>query len=118
MLILVFTAPMLVKTSIFISWKANQDYIIENCCINRDKPELECNGKCQLSKQLKAVDQEASSNKPAAVPKLKLETLEMVLTTQEAFNHQLSGLIASIPVFAQSEYTYNYLSDCFHPPQV
>lgn len=31
----------------------NQDFIAANLCDNQDKPELECNGKCHLKKELK-----------------------------------------------------------------
>lgn len=37
-------------------YQLNIDYIIETYCINKDKPELQCNGKCHLSQQLMAVD--------------------------------------------------------------
>jgi len=30
----------------------NIDYIVEKYCVNKDKPVLQCNGKCHLSKQL------------------------------------------------------------------
>ena len=30
----------------------NYDYIVENLCENKDKPMLNCNGKCFLAKQL------------------------------------------------------------------
>jgi len=33
-------------------YELNIDYIIETYCINKDKPALQCNGKCFLSKQL------------------------------------------------------------------
>jgi|LakMenEpi03Aug12_release.lakeMendotaPanAssembly.Ray.scaffolds.fasta_scaffold722501_1 hypothetical protein len=34
----------------------NRDYIAKILCINRDKPEMKCNGKCHLAKQLKKQD--------------------------------------------------------------
>jgi hypothetical protein len=34
----------------------NRDYIAKVLCINRDKPEMKCNGKCHLAKQLKKQD--------------------------------------------------------------
>ena len=37
----------------------NYEYIVENLCENKDKIELQCNGKCYLFKQL----QEKSNNK-------------------------------------------------------
>lgn len=33
-------------------FELNIDYIIETYCVNKDKPQLQCNGKCQLAKQL------------------------------------------------------------------
>tara|TARA_R110002126_G_scaffold181407_1_gene330228 strand:+ start:298 stop:669 length:372 start_codon:yes stop_codon:yes gene_type:complete len=38
---------------------ANYDYIIKVLCENKDKPELKCNGKCYLSKQLAKEAQES-----------------------------------------------------------
>lgn len=38
----------------------NIDYIIETYCVNKDKPELQCNGKCHLSKQLQLVAPETN----------------------------------------------------------
>ena len=35
-------------------YHANRDYIARVLCENRDKPELHCDGKCYLAKQLKA----------------------------------------------------------------
>ena len=35
-----------------IEYVAQYDYIVSTLCENKDKPELECNGKCYLSKQL------------------------------------------------------------------
>jgi len=45
-----------------IYYQLNIDYIIETYCINTDKPELKCNGKCHLSKQLKLTANEKSKD--------------------------------------------------------
>lgn len=40
------------------------DYIKNELCVNRDKPEMECNGKCHLAKEMaKANDSESGSDK-------------------------------------------------------
>jgi hypothetical protein len=39
-----------------VAFWLNQTYIIENLCINRQKPELACNGKCYLKKKIKESD--------------------------------------------------------------
>ena len=33
-------------------YELNINYIIETYCVNKDKPQLQCNGKCFLAKQL------------------------------------------------------------------
>lgn len=48
MLFKAFLAP-----AIFIDFKLNQEYISKVLCINRDKPELECDGHCVLMDKMK-----------------------------------------------------------------
>lgn len=38
--------------SVFLAFELNKEIIIENLCENRDKPELECDGKCYLFNQM------------------------------------------------------------------
>ncbi|WP_299385637.1 hypothetical protein [uncultured Lacinutrix sp.] len=33
-------------------FELNIDYIIETYCVNKEKPQLQCNGKCHLAKQI------------------------------------------------------------------
>jgi hypothetical protein len=40
----------------------NQSYIAQNLCENRDKPQLQCNGHCQLSKKLKDEQRKEQEN--------------------------------------------------------
>jgi len=37
----------------FINYAINKQYIIREFCVNKDKPEMHCNGKCYLEKQIK-----------------------------------------------------------------
>lgn len=39
---------------IVVHYELNKQYIIEHFCVNRDKPEMHCDGKCHLKKQLQA----------------------------------------------------------------
>ena len=40
----------------YVEYVLNQDYIVEFLCSNKEKPELQCNGKCYLAKQLEKQD--------------------------------------------------------------
>ncbi len=45
----------------------NQDYIAEFLCINKEKPELSCNGKCYLMQKLNEQNEEKRQNLPPIV---------------------------------------------------
>ncbi|SNC74582.1 hypothetical protein SAMN06265337_2442 [Hymenobacter gelipurpurascens] len=45
------------RFGIVAGWWLNQDYIARVLCINRDKPQLKCNGRCHLRKELKAQEE-------------------------------------------------------------
>jgi len=91
----------------------NQDYIAEFLCINKDKPELECNGKCYLAKQLK----EASAEKEKNLPAIAMEEYPigiMSITTFEISETTETTLQANFQY--NNNYTFSYLNSVFHPP--
>jgi hypothetical protein len=51
-----------------IDYAINYDYISKVLCINKDKPELKCNGKCHLMKELASED-----DKPISSDKSKVQ---------------------------------------------
>jgi hypothetical protein len=53
----------------YIAYKLNYKYISTVLCENKKKPQMECNGKCHLSKELKKAAQEESSSKSQATGK-------------------------------------------------
>lgn len=46
----------------YVEYMLNQDYIAEFLCINKDKPKLQCHGKCHLAKQLSKQNENENSN--------------------------------------------------------
>ena len=49
---------------IFIDFKIHQESIAEEHCINKDKPEMNCDGKCYLKEQLSKVGPEEQHSTP------------------------------------------------------
>lgn len=86
---------------------------IEKLCENKDKPELACNGKCQLKKVA-----ESNSTDNNTTPNIR-DLNELVLF------HESPSIIVLKTDFGiyfqnynyQDLYSYFNLSDCFHPPQ-
>jgi hypothetical protein len=52
------------------SFILNQEKIAAELCINKNKPEISCNGKCQLAKQLEK--EEKQSNTPVSCKKINV----------------------------------------------
>lgn len=52
-IILSFLSITFQKVVLFSVYQVNKDFIIENYCVNKEKPELECDGKCHLAKMFK-----------------------------------------------------------------
>jgi len=59
----------------------NYDYIVETLCENRDKPELQCNGKCYLAKELSDTsDTDKKSPLWSELAKFEIQILHLVDT--------------------------------------
>ena len=53
---LLFVYTINFKSFVTISYFANQVEITDLFCVNKEKPELQCNGKCHLSKQIVEIE--------------------------------------------------------------
>ncbi|HVI43958.1 MAG TPA: hypothetical protein VM802_03795 [Chitinophaga sp.] len=47
---------------VMLDFYINQDYIARNLCVNRDKPQMHCNGKCHLRSRLNEEDRKNQEN--------------------------------------------------------
>jgi hypothetical protein len=100
-------------TVVFVSFKINQDYIAKNLCIDRDKPDSDCHGCCQLKKEL-GKQQEKES--PAPENELKKIEIQYFQVLAESLN--------LIPIKAQkllqpvtTPYHQINFEEIFHPPR-
>lgn len=102
-----------------LDYVANYDYIVKVLCENKEKPELKCNGKCHLMKEMA----KASENeKPLSQDKkTSIQESEILFVQQLPFFE-----IKFIPNSTQKEinlkytnlYCYNQIQSVFHPPTV
>jgi hypothetical protein len=68
LLLLAFATQLLSKVGIMVYYQFNKEYITKTYCVNKEKPQMHCNGHCHMQKQLKKQDEQP--NKPG-VPNLK-----------------------------------------------
>jgi hypothetical protein len=95
----------------------NYDYIVKELCENKAKPELKCNGKCHLMKELA----KASENEtPVSQDKKTSYTEFEILFLEKSASFEIANL--NFPI--QSEinaaysdlYIYENTVSVFHPP--
>ena len=115
-LILLFVGAMLRPVVPFLNYQVNRAYFAEVLCVNKDKPELKCNGKCHLKKQIKAQNEEENSS-----PKPLLRTLEKypvcVASELPEVDEQQENLGRKNCYFL-SPHSRDPLDQVFHPPQL
>ncbi|GGH63615.1 hypothetical protein HNQ91_002485 [Filimonas zeae] len=68
LLLLAFLLQTFSRTAIVLEFYANQQYIAQKLCENKNKPQLKCGGKCQLHKKLQQEESKDEEN-----PERKLE---------------------------------------------
>ncbi len=99
-----------------VEYVVNYEYVSKVLCVNKEKPELKCNGKCHLMKELAEV---AENEKPISDNKIVVKEIE-VLFYQELKLIEFSKLLVTKYLFLNANYSnlYTYLNSCsvFHPP--
>jgi hypothetical protein len=70
-----------------IDYYVNQDFFAKVLCINKDKPEMACNGKCILMQRLKQVSPNSAEQTPAN-PILKINLSEYPIGFIHFLNHE------------------------------
>ena len=106
----------MVYSVIKASFTMNQKYIIDNFCINTDKPMMNCDGKCYLATKLKE-EQERQENTPA----LTFNQDFGVYISNSALSYQhpsnTTEAIAHVS-FYQNWFGQTNSKEIDHPPQV
>ncbi|MEJ8803302.1 hypothetical protein [Pontibacter sp. H249] len=115
-LLLLITLQVSYKGIVFSSYFANKAYIAAVLCENKDKPQLNCEGKCYLKKQLNKT--EAPETDTSGLT-LKLH-ISPFTAPAPASDNALAAItaVAAHAVFQESSYRYSFHPACFHPPQV
>lgn len=113
MLVKVWVIPLL-----YLDFEIRRDYIVANLCENRNRPQLNCDGKCYLAKRIAALDEQ---EKRQAEKNYMSQLLDNVMDQRTYYSfasqvvtfEDLPGLSFnySSPFAAQVA-----VDDIFHPP--
>lgn len=101
------------KTFLVLNYEMNKNSIAEKYCVNKNKPQIHCQGKCHLVKQMKEEDEKES------LPQSRTEKYEVQLFL-ESEEYSIAFLPASLRLFTsyKEKKTITQVFSVFHPPRL
>lgn len=103
----------LLNMAVIAYYEWNKAYIAEKLCINKLKPELKCEGKCYLGKQLKKAE-EAEKKQSRHILKQKDEI--NASTQPLVAGHLMWHKVSEYSTYLTSFIDYPSLTGIDHPP--
>ncbi len=104
------------KGIIVLSYFTNKQ-AYERYCVNKARPQLHCDGKCQVAKKIKAEEERDQKD-----PLKGASFSEVVLIHQDHFIRIQPLFIAAVNRAGLFPFTMGYTIDrsrsCFHPPNI
>ncbi|GGF45557.1 hypothetical protein GCM10011339_37550 [Echinicola rosea] len=105
----------MVFSVIQMDYVLNKEYIAENLCINRDKPEMNCDGKCFLAEKLQEA-QDQKEQQPGGIDFSR--DFGIYILQDNHFGFQQTPIPLNLPkAFYQGGKYFNTTTDIFHPPK-
>ena len=98
-----------------VEYAINYDYIAKVLCINKDKPEMQCNGKCQLMKKLEKQQEEDYKSIRILIEEYPIGFVD-VLDISSDLNTELQHKKGNFS--HKNDYSFLFLNAVFHPPAV
>lgn len=101
-----------------MDYVVNYDFINKNLCENKAKPELLCNGKCYLKKEIAKTSTDQSKNDS----RINISALADTFIINETFVFSSNdfSLLENLKINSEFSNSYNFslFSKIFHPPLV
>jgi hypothetical protein len=118
-LLLLTSVRILVVPVVYLDFELNKDYIVKNLCENRFKPELKCNGKCYLAKQLHKVAEDKASKEADRQEQSFKKLLEETFHHENfVFSQTFTSVVSSTQnlfIYKQRHY-FTLATSLFRPP--
>lgn len=103
-----------------VDYALNKEYISKNLCENRNKPKMNCNGKCHLMKQLKKATADVPSDGNTTKGNSGQEENVVYVNSIFSFNAEVSTSQTATNFYLNTfsnKLPSSYLKDIFHPPR-
>lgn len=100
-----------------VDYQLHKQRITQLFCVNKNKPRLQCNGKCHLRKQLRQAAERESKAPAAGVAKVKYEVVFPLRGEITSPVYAPAPTLTFAPV-ARTLYAFSPVQGVFHPPAV
>lgn len=97
-----------------LDFAANYDFISKNICENRDQPEVLCNGKCYLVKEIQRFSDNQIHDSAKTQFSLESFVVDRIIYCAESFIESEKQLQSAS--LSQNLYHYLFFQEVFHPP--
>jgi hypothetical protein len=113
MLVKAWVIPLL-----YLDFEIRRDYIVANLCENRNRPQLNCNGKCYLAKRIAETKKQEERQ---AEQDYMSNLIYQVMDTKEHNYFSAPTPVFTIPIELSFDYKSPFsassvVDDIFHPP--
>ncbi len=109
----------LIVPLICLDYEFRKDFIIKNYCINKNRPELHCDGKCFLARKINAENQKEEQNALGSFIEKLIEINSVGTPGTFVFDNEVEIIPAAVQnYFVSIQATVDFSSAVFHPPVV
>ncbi|MBB3841422.1 hypothetical protein FHS57_005450 [Runella defluvii] len=118
-LLTLISFKMLASPFVYLDFELRKEFIIKNLCENRFKPQLHCDGKCYLAKQLHKVAEDNAANEAQKQGENIKKVLEEVFedsTGQQTSPFSPKRITFSVCVFKPNFYISDFSLVLLQPP--
>ncbi|AZA78996.1 hypothetical protein EG347_16480 [Chryseobacterium sp. G0186] len=115
---ILFTLYMVFRPLIpLVEYAVNYNYIVDTLCINKNKPEVHCNGKCYLSKELAKANDTNESTPFSKVKNSGQKILDIYIHPEiTAVDIIEKNSFFNFNFIYKTDYSFLFLKHIFRPP--
>jgi hypothetical protein len=105
---------------VYLDFELRKDYIIQNLCENRFKPQMNCNGKCYLAKKLHKIAEDNATKETQKQGQSIKKIMEEVFEATPLFSCEwlINNLSPNSSYSYQLAHLQSFSFSIFHPPIV
>lgn len=116
-LLVIATSASLIGGAIPYLWYiVNYEYIVTELCVNRDNPEMNCDGSCQLKKMIHKHHPHHNDEKPSS-PVPQQQKIDLFVTVHDSMTRSAAYTSLLSPIYLNKMSTLWFGEPASPPPQ-